>query len=67
MAEAPSVGSRVKLRLETLSGDTVVEGVILHPAVEQHVTVKLPNGYNLSHQLNQTHIIESTARETSTS
>ena len=46
MAEAPSVGSRVKLRLETLSGETIVEGVILPPAVEQHVTVKIPNGYN---------------------
>jgi glutamyl-tRNA(Gln) amidotransferase subunit D len=67
MAEAPSVGSRVKLRLETLSGDTVVEGVILPPAVEQHVTVKLSNGYNLSHPLNQTHVIESVAKEASTS
>ena len=64
MAEAPSVGSRVKLRLETLSGDTIIEGVILPPAVDQHVTVKLPNGYNLSHPLTQTHVIESETKET---
>tara|TARA_B100001996_G_scaffold218062_1_gene167668 strand:+ start:452 stop:1804 length:1353 start_codon:yes stop_codon:yes gene_type:complete len=66
MAEAPEVGSRVKLRLETLSGDTIVEGVILPSAIEQHVTIKLPNGYNLSHPINQTHIIESVAKEAST-
>ena len=65
MAEAPDVGSRVKLRLETLSGETIVEGVILPPAVEQHVTVKLPNGYNLSHPLNQTHVIESVEKNPS--
>ena len=64
MAEAPSVGTKVKLRLVTLSGDTIVEGVILPPAVEQHVTVKLPNGYNLSHPLSQMHVIESETKET---
>ena len=66
MAEAPEVGSRVKLRLETLSGDTIIEGVILPSAVEQHVTVKLPNGYNLSHPTKQTHVIESLAKEDTT-
>ena len=51
MAQAPDVGSHVRLKLTTHDGDTMIEGVVLPPAVAEHVTVKLANGYNISHPI----------------
>ena len=49
MAQAPDVGSHVRLKLTTHDGDTTIEGRVLPPAVAEHMTVKLANGYNISH------------------
>ncbi len=51
MVEAPEVGSRVKIAVEGLAGSTTHEGVVLPGAASEHLTLKLINGYNVSHPL----------------
>jgi len=50
-SEVPDVGTRVRLVVSTWNGPTVVEGVLLAPTMEDHITVKLVNGYNATHSL----------------
>ena len=57
MAQAPDVGSHVRLKLTTHDGDTTIEGVVLPPALAEHVTVKLANGYNISHHISSIEIL----------
>ncbi len=57
MAQAPDVGSHVRLKLTTHDGDTEIDGVVLPPAVAEHITVKLANGYNISHPLSSIEIL----------
>ena len=57
MAQAPDVGSHVRLKLTTHDGDTTIEGVVLPPAVAEHMTVKLANGYNISHPISSIEIL----------
>ena len=57
MAQVPDVGSHVRLKLTTHDGDTTIEGVVLPPAVAEHITVKLANGYNISHPLSSIEIL----------
>jgi len=57
MAQAPDVGSHVRLKLTTHDGDTTIEGVVLPPAVAEHLTVKLANGYNISHPISLIEIL----------
>jgi len=59
MAHAPDVGSRVRIKLTTHDGETEIEGVVLPPAVHEHVTIKLANGYNISHPLSSVEILSS--------
>ena len=59
MAQAPEVGSHVRLKLTTHDGDTTIEGVVLPPAVAKHMTVKLANGYNISHPISSIEILSS--------
>jgi len=59
MAQAPNVGNHVRLKLTTHDGDTEIEGVVLPPAVADHITVKLANGYNISHPISSTEIVSS--------
>ena len=47
----PQVGSKVRLNASTWNGPTVVEGVLLSPSAEGCITVKLLNGYNVTHRL----------------
>ena len=53
----PDVGSHVRLKLTTHDGDTEIDGVVLPPAVAEHITVKLANGYNISHPLSSIEIL----------
>ena len=57
MAHAPDVGSRVHIKLTTHDGETEIEGVVLPPAVQNHITIKLANGYNISHPLSSIEIL----------
>ena len=47
----PQVGSKVRLNASTWNGPTEVEGVLLSPSAEGCITVKLLNGYNVTHRL----------------
>ena len=51
MVEAPAVGTRVRIEVSSATGSTTHEGVILPGAADQHLTIKLANGYNISHPL----------------
>ena len=64
MAQAPDVGSHVRLKLTTHDGDTEIEGVVLPPAVADHITVKLANGYNISHPLSSIEILSCEQQKT---
>ena len=57
MAHSPDVGSRVRIKLTTHDGETEIEGVVLPPAVQDYVTIKLANGYNVSHPLTSVEIL----------
>ena len=63
MAQGPEVGNRVHLKLTTLDGETEIEGVVLPPAVPDHITIKLANGYNVSHPLKSIEVLSSTKSE----
>ena len=64
MAQGPDIGCRVRLKVTTHSGETVVEGVVLPPAVGEHVTIKLANGYNVSHPLSAIEVLDSEQLQT---
>tara|TARA_B100001287_G_scaffold106069_1_gene89281 strand:+ start:1090 stop:2436 length:1347 start_codon:yes stop_codon:yes gene_type:complete len=46
----PNQGDLVRVELETEGGATVLEGRVLPPAASKHLTLKLVNGYNVSHR-----------------
>ncbi len=58
MVDAPAAGQRVKVEVNSHNGPTIIEGVALHPAAQNHVTVKLVNGYNASYPLEDVQSIE---------
>ena len=47
--EVPEQGARIRMVVETLGGQTSHEGVVLPAAASGHLTIKLDNGYNVSH------------------
>ena len=49
MAREAPIGSRVELSVSTTNGDKSYEGTLIPPAGTGLVTIKLENGYNLSH------------------
>ena len=49
--EVPPSGSKVRIIIESRMGKQTHEGVIISPAGNGLVTIKLQNGYNLSHPL----------------
>ena len=63
MAQGLEVGNRVRLKLTTLDGETEIEGVVLPSALPDHITIKLVNGYNVSHPLESIEVLSSTKSE----
>ncbi|MBT7938272.1 MAG: hypothetical protein HN696_03830, partial [Euryarchaeota archaeon] len=49
----PLLGSRIRMEVSTFAGKTIHEGIVLHPTGKGHVTLKLVNGYNVSHPLTE--------------
>ena len=45
-----TVGSTVRIRCNTWSGEISQEGMVLPPTVEGYITLKLVNGYNVTYQ-----------------
>ena len=58
MVDAPTAGQRVKVEVNSHNGPTTIEGVTLHPAAKNHVSVKLINGYNANYPLEDVVSIE---------
>ncbi len=58
MVDAPVAGQRVKVEVNSHNGLTTIQGVALHPAAKNHITVKLVNGYNASYPLEEVQSIE---------
>ncbi len=50
-SDIPAEGSRVEMQVEGPAGETQHTGVILPPADTGFVSLKLDNGYNVSHPL----------------
>jgi len=62
-------GDRVRVELDTEGGTTVLEGRVLPPAAPKHLTLKLINGYNVSHRNDRIlslDVLETTAQPAST-
>ena len=69
MVEHPNVGTRVKIHVDGPAGNTSHQGVVLPGAADDHLTIKLANGYNISHPLvmiNSIEEIEDMANTTTT-
>ena len=58
MVDIPDIGHKVQIEVDGHNGKTTHEGVILHPAAPNHVTIKLVNGYNASYPLDDVKSIE---------
>ncbi len=58
MVDTPTAGQRVKVEVNSHNGLTTIEGVVLHPAAKNHVSVKLVNGYNANYPLEDVVSIE---------
>ena len=56
--EVPPSGSRVRISIESKMGKQAHEGVIISPSAKGLITIKLQNGYNLSHPLDRIDLIE---------
>ena len=52
MVEMPDVGVKVLVEVESHNGKAKFEGIVLHPAADGHLTLKLANGYNASYPAN---------------
>ena len=53
MVDIPDIGQKVQIEVNGHNGKTIHEGVILHPAAKNHVTIKLVNGYNASYHIDE--------------
>ena len=53
MVDIPDIGHKVQIEVDGHNGKTTHEGVILHPAANGHVTIKLANGYNASYGIDE--------------
>tara|TARA_B100001996_G_C18632665_1_gene582406 strand:- start:89 stop:1429 length:1341 start_codon:yes stop_codon:yes gene_type:complete len=54
----PASGSKVRIIIESRTGEQTHEGILLSPAGEGLITIKLANGYNLSHPLDAINSID---------
>jgi len=61
MVEMPTIGERVKITTSGPAGTTTHEGVVLPGAAPEHLTVKLANGYNVSHPISMVESVVSIA------
>lgn len=56
--EMPEAGSRVLIRATTFDGEVEHEGLLLAPAAQGCITVKLVNGYNVTYPLDTVSTLE---------
>ena len=53
MVDIPDIGQKVQIEVDGHNGKTTHQGVILHPAASNHLTIKLDNGYNASYTIDE--------------
>jgi glutamyl-tRNA(Gln) amidotransferase subunit D len=58
MVEIPTIGKRVRILVAGPAGSTSHEGVVLPGAAQDHITVKLVNGYNVSYPIDMVESID---------
>ena len=58
MVEMPAIGKRVRMTVVGPAGSTSHEGVVLPGAAQDHITIKLANGYNVSYPFDMVKTIE---------
>ena len=58
MVEMPTIGKRVRMLVAGPAGSTSHEGVVLPGAAQDHITVKLVNGYNVSYPIDMVESID---------
>jgi len=58
MVEIPTIGKRVRMLVAGPAGSTSHEGVVLPGAAQDHITVKLVNGYNVSYPIDMVESID---------
>ena len=58
MVEMPAIGKRVRMIAVGPAGSTSHEGVVLPGAAQNHITVKLVNGYNVSYPIDMVKSID---------
>lgn len=58
MVEMPTIGKRVRMLVAGPAGSTSHEGVVLPGAAQDHITVKLVNGYNVSYPIGMVESID---------
>ena len=58
MVEIPAIGKRVRMIAVGPAGSTSHEGVVLPGAAQNHITVKLVNGYNVSYPIDMVKSID---------
>ena len=58
MVEMPAIGKRVRMTVVGPAGSTSHEGVVLPGAAQNHITVKLVNGYNVSYPIDMVKSID---------
>ena len=58
MVEMPTIGKRVRMVAGGPAGSTSHEGVVLPGAAQNHITVKLVNGYNVSYPIEMVESID---------
>ena len=58
MVGMPAIGKRVRMMVVGPAGSTSHEGVVLPGAAQNHITVKLVNGYNVSYPIDMVKSID---------
>ena len=58
MVDIPDLGTKVNVTVLTHGGQTIHSGTVIPPAADGFLTIKLPNGYNVSSSIENIQTIE---------
>ena len=67
MVGSPEIGKRVDISVKGPSGSTSHQGIVLPGAADDHLTLKLANGYNISHPLSMVESITEIGEQSASS
>jgi len=58
MVDMPELGLKARIEVKSHNGIVEFEGIVIHPASKNHLTIKLVNGYNASYPIDDVLSIE---------